>query len=125
MGLHRKWTTATLCHSARSAIQLFYIHYRRYLAIILNSAVYLSSARVNMVHTLVPLLLGIFSYLMFRKKRYLYFCIRIICIKVIIFKYNTSKLRGRAKKNRCSSFGAPEVQGSRLWSYFTILAHRI
>ena len=56
MGFRRKWTTVTLCKSARSAIQLFYIHYRKYFAIILNSAVYLSSARVSMFHTLVPLL---------------------------------------------------------------------
>ena len=46
----------TLCKSARSAIQLFYIHYRKYFAIILNPAVYLSSARVSIFHTLVPLL---------------------------------------------------------------------
>ena len=56
MGFRRKWTTVTLCKSARSAIQLFYIHYRKYFAIILNSAVYLSSAKVSMFHTLVPLL---------------------------------------------------------------------
>ena len=55
MVIHRKWTTVKLCKTARSAIQLFYIYYRKYFAIILNSAVYLSSARVNMFHTLVPL----------------------------------------------------------------------
>ena len=43
--------------SVRSAIQLFYIHYRKYFAIMLNSAVYISSARVSMFHTLVPLLI--------------------------------------------------------------------
>ena len=53
-GFRRKKTTVTLCKSARSAIQLFNIHYRKYFAIILNSAVYLSSARVSMFHTLVP-----------------------------------------------------------------------
>ena len=34
MGFRRKWTTLTLCKCARSAIQLFYIHYRKYFAII-------------------------------------------------------------------------------------------
>ena len=56
MGFRRKWTTVTLCKSARSAIQLFYIHNRKYFAIILNSAIYLSSTRVSMFHTLVSLL---------------------------------------------------------------------
>ena len=56
MGFRRKWTTVTLCQSARSAIALFYIHYRKYFAVILNPAVYLSSARVSMFHTLVPLI---------------------------------------------------------------------
>ena len=59
----------TLCKSAGSAIQLFHIHYRKYFATILNSAVYLctnsavylSSARVSMFHTLVPLLLIMFK----------------------------------------------------------------
>ena len=51
MGFHRKWVTVTIGF----AIQLFYIHYRKYFAVILNSAVYLSSARVSMFHTLVPL----------------------------------------------------------------------
>ena len=46
----------TLCKSVRSALQFFYIQYRRYFAIILNSAVYISSARVSMFHTLIPLL---------------------------------------------------------------------
>ena len=54
MGFRRKWTSVVLCKSARSAIQLVSIHYRNYFAIILNSAVYLSSARVSMFHTLVP-----------------------------------------------------------------------
>ena len=57
MGFRKKWITVTLCKSARSAIQLFHIHYRKYFAIIRISAVYLSSARVSMIHTLVPLLI--------------------------------------------------------------------
>ena len=69
MGFRRKWTTVTLCKSARSAIQLFYIHCRKYFAIILNSAVYLSSARVSIFHTLVLLLCIICSRVYCQKVR--------------------------------------------------------
>ena len=47
LGFRRKWTALALCKSIESAIQWFQIHHKITFAIIQNSAVFLSGARVS------------------------------------------------------------------------------
>ena len=54
LAFRRKLTALALCKSIESAIQRFQIHHRITFAIIQNTAVYLSGARVSIFSRLVP-----------------------------------------------------------------------